>query len=95
MNGGYVMIDGTGIDLLAESAVTIPGLYAECQKAFATRKPVIVYNVVWGDQGVITPFNIFLIQFEGYIIGTTSTLQVEVTSEDEVTITNMVEGGNT
>lgn len=89
MNGGYFMVDCTGINLLAESAVTVSGLYAKCQAAMKSGKPIIANNMVWGDIGGITPVPVFMIQFDGYIIATSSTLQVIITSADSVTVVNM------
>ena len=34
MNGGYVILDTAGIDLTAQSAKTVSGIFAKCQEAF-------------------------------------------------------------
>lgn len=49
MNGGYVMIDCTGLDL--GDPGTVPGLYKQTKAAIATGKPIQLYNVVNGEQG--------------------------------------------
>ena len=92
MNGGYFMIDCTGLDLIKGSTPQeIAGLYAEMQKAQKSGKPILCYNAVWGTQGVITPIQVFIVDFsdDDYLIATASTLQVVVTKSDVVTINNM------
>ena len=86
---GYIQIDCKGLDLLAESAQTINGLYNEIQEAIETGKPIFATNLVWGDVSEISPVQVFSVQFDGYVILTASTLQVIVTTEDSVTINNL------
>ena len=87
---GYIMIDCGGIDLTSAAAQSVPTLYTRCQAAMATHKPIIAYNLKWGDKD-ITPISAFLIQYTNTkIIATASTLQVHVTSEDVVSIVNLV-----
>ena len=42
-NSGYVLVDFTGVNLLAERKVTVNGLYDQCAAAFKTGKPVIAF----------------------------------------------------
>ena len=86
---GYISIDCKGLDLLAEEAQTISGLYNEIQEAIATGKPMYATNLVWGDVSVISPVQVFSVQWDGYVILTSSTLQVIVTTADSVTINNL------
>lgn len=91
MNGGYFMIDCGGMDLTKGSTTqTVPGLYADCIRAFAMGKPVIACNCTWGLYQM-TPIVCFGVDFSasGYVIFTASTLQIIVTSEDYVTINNL------
>ena len=87
---GYISIDCKGLNLLAEEAQTINGLYNEIQEAIATGKPMFATNLVWGDVSAISPVQVFSVQWDGYVILTSSTLQVIVTTEDSVTINNLV-----
>ena len=92
MNGGYIMIDCKGLDLTAgDTPQTITGLYKEMQAVQKSEKPIFAYNMTWGDQGVVTPVQTFIVDFSenNLLIATASTLQVRVTSSDSVTITNM------
>lgn len=86
---GYISIDCKGLNLLAEEAQTIDGLYNEIQEAIATGKPMYAINMVWGDVSAISPVQVFSVQWDGYVILTSSTLQVIVTTEDSVTINNL------
>ena len=56
---GYIQIDCKGLDLLAESAQTINGLYNEIQEAIETGKPMFATNLVWGDVSAISPVQVF------------------------------------
>lgn len=86
---GYINIDCKGLNLLAQEAQTIDGLYSEIQAAIATGKPMYATNLVWGDVSAISPVQVFSVQWDGYVILTSSTLQVIVTTEDSVTINNL------
>ena len=86
---GYISIDCKGLNLLAEEAQTISGLYNEIQAAIETGKPMYAINLVWGDVSAISPVQVFSVQWDGYVILTSSTLQVIVTTADSVTINNL------
>lgn len=86
---GYINIDCKGLNLLAQEAQTIDGLYNEIQEAIETGKPMFATNLVWGDVSAISPVQVFSVQWDGYVILTSSTLQVIVTTEDSVTINNL------
>lgn len=86
---GYIIIDCKGLDLLAESAQTISGLYQTVQDAIASGKPLYATNMVWGEVSPVSPVQVFTVQFDGYVVVTASTLQVIVTSADSVTINNL------
>ena len=86
---GYINTDCKGLNLLAQEAQTIDGLYNEIQEAISTGKPMYATNLVWGDVSAISPVQVFSVQWDGYVILTSSTLQVIVTTEDSVTINNL------
>lgn len=89
MMNGYVSIDCQGLNLLAESSQTITGLYDACQEAMSSGKPIVAVNCVYGTGVAMTPVNVFIVPFDGYIVATASVLQVVVTDEDAVTINNL------
>lgn len=89
MNSGYVMIDCQGLDLIKGSTEqTITGIYARSQEAMKTGKAIVACNCTW-DGKPVTPVPVFGIQFPDLIIFTSSTLQVNVSKTDVITITNM------
>ena len=92
MKGGYVLVDCKGLDLLAETTQTITGLYAKVKAAKATGKMIIAENMVWGDDGTISPVHVFAIDMGSTygIYCTTSTLQIRISPADVVTIVNMI-----
>lgn len=95
MNGGYVMIDCSGVDLTkGETPQTVTGLYAKVQAGMKTGKPMYAYGMIWGSGKPVNPVQVFCVQFDNYVIGTASTLQIHVTSSDVVTIVNMAPAVN-
>lgn len=52
MNGGYSMVDCTGLDL--DNLGTVSGLYAQVKNAVKSNKPIYLYNVVNGEKA-LTP----------------------------------------
>ena len=56
MNGGYAMIDCTGVDL--GDLGTVPGLYNQVKAAISTNKPMMLYGLVNGLQA-FTPVPAF------------------------------------
>lgn len=90
MNGGYAMIDGTGVNLLSESSQTVTGLYAQCDTAFKSGKPVWAYGMLYGAGHALSPVPLFLNLEDGVYIGTCSILQVRITSQDAVTIVSLL-----
>lgn len=96
MDAGIIMVDCKGLDLLAESTQEISGLYARLTEARATDKVVVAHNIVWGDTGKTSPIPVILTAPEANLyIATASTLQIRVSSTDEVTIVNMAPSAET
>ena len=94
MNGGYMMINCKNLDLTKTDATQeIPGLYAECMKAFSYNKPIQAYNCVYGSIGKVSPVPVFAtIPETGKVCLTSSVLQLFVDSDDVVTINSMIAG---
>ena len=91
MNGGYVMIDCTGLDLTKGSTEqSISGIYARTQNCMRTGKPIFANNCVWGSNGTVTPIGVMVVQFPDYVIVTASTLQIIITDSDTITINNLI-----
>lgn len=56
MNGGYALIDCSGLDL--GELGKVDGLYAKAKAAIATEKPIVLYNIVNSTQK-FTPITAF------------------------------------
>lgn len=89
MNGGYSIVDCKGLNLLAQSKQTIPGLYKAVAAAYGTDKLIIAENCVYGEGVNLTDIPVFAIIEAGVYILTASILQVRVSSDDGVIITSL------
>ena len=87
---GYVVVDCTGIDLLSQSKVTVPGIYAKVKEAFETGKPMFACNCEYGSGVSMTPVPVMAIIEAGVYIMTASILQVRVGADDGVTIVSLL-----
>ena len=91
MVGGYILVDCEGLDLLKGSTPqTISGIRKKVEDAMATGKPVVAANCVWGDGVSVTPVSVMLIELGDYIIATSATLQIWISKQDVITISNLV-----
>ena len=92
MNGGYVMIDCTGLDLTKGSTPqSISGIYNKTKEAIKSNKPMYAYNCVWDDK-FVSPIQCFGIIFDDNdIIVTSSVFQIVITTSDSITIRDMTE----
>lgn len=90
MNGGYIMIDCKGLNLLAQSTQTISGLFERLTEAKKSGKPIILFNVFYGEGVPLTPFPIMMIEQGGEYCGSASILQVWVSSADVVRIVPLI-----
>lgn len=91
MKGGYINIDCSGLDLTkGATEQTIIGLYQTVKSAFKANKPIFAYNAIWGTNGIVSPIQVFVVDFGTKFVCTSSTLQINVTNQDKVTITNLI-----
>lgn len=96
MKGGYYMVDCSGLDLTDATKQEKSGLFAAMQKAIKSGKPLIAYGFVWGDNSdsPLTPINFFAQNWTStLIVGTASTKNITVNSDDEVYVTDLVSAG--
>ena len=87
-----VPVDCKGIELTSQTKQTVSGLHKAVKSAYETGNPVIAKGLLWeGD-----PFSPVCVgvtyRSSGAYICTFSTLQIEVDTDDGVTITNMLAG---
>lgn len=88
---GYIVVDGTGINLNTSSEQTIAGFYNKCIAAFNTGKPVFVANCNMSG-APCSPVSVIAWMEGTTIIATGHVLRVSITSADKVTVTNLVAG---
>lgn len=62
-NGGYVLVDFSGVNLYDENPQVIPGIFTAVDTALKTNKPIIAINAVMSVEDVATipvsPFPIY------------------------------------
>ena len=92
MNGGYINIDASGLDIHETEKQTINGIYKKVLDAMKKNKPLYCYNAVFGDYGKMSPIPIFAnFASDGEtIICTSSTIQLIVDADDGVITNNLV-----
>lgn len=91
LNGGYTMIDCSGIELTTATKQTVTGIYAQVVKAFKAGKLVLAYNLTFAN-GKVTPVSVMINPEPGSTTGyiaTASTLQLWIDEDDGVTVVNM------
>lgn len=87
MNGGYFLLDATGLDLSSGSAQSISGCWQLAKDAIASKKPIIAHNCVYGTGVPVSPVTCF-----GWYISTTeivivgATLHIHVKSDNTCTV---------
>ena len=87
MNGGYLLVDCTGIDLTSQSEVTISGIWKKAVTALAQKKPIIAHNCVYGTGVKVSPvtcFGWYISSTEIVIVG--ATLHIHIKNTDKVRV---------
>lgn len=84
INSGYVLIDAGGLDLSSSDPQTIAGAWTMVQDAVATGKPIVAYNMVYGEGNPLTPVQCF-----GWPISSTEFVLVSATLHIHVKNTNV------
>lgn len=92
-NGGYILVDCTGLDLNTDTKQTITGIFTKVATAFKSGKPVYCVNATFNISGTgntVSPVAVMVNSDEnGGYVATASTLQLWIDSDDGVTIVNM------
>lgn len=86
---GYVIVDCTGINLLAGEKQTISGIFAKSTEAIETGKPIYAINLQYGEGVPMTPVPVMAIEEGGKYCFSASILQIWVDSEDGVEVVNL------
>ena len=97
LKGGYVLVDCKGLNLLGGSTPqSIDGLYAACDVAMKSGKPIIACNCIYGKGHECSPVAVMGQRESAHtIVFTSSILQVIVTDEDSVTVVSLVTASRT
>ena len=90
LNGGYIMVDCTGLDLIkGTTPQTVNSIYNRVKSAMAYNKPLYACNAIWGTGKPVTPIQCFAIDWGDVIIVTSSTLQIIISPYDSIIINNL------
>ncbi len=90
MNGGYIMVNCTGLNLSETDPQSISGIWNEAKKAIAANKPIVAYGAIYGSADVspVPVFGWYLAEDEIVIVG--ATLHVHVKDDDTATVLDVV-----
>lgn len=88
MNGGYVMVDATGIDLLAESSKTVAGIYNKFLKALQSGKPIIAYGISYST-AVSSPIAVNVKPGSNSVTVLTGVYSVAISNANAVVVTDL------
>ena len=91
---GYIMIDCTGVNLLAGENQTIAGIFDKATEAYESGKPIIAINLQYGEGVPMTPVSMMAIFEGGKYCFSASILQVWVDDEDGVEVVNLAPPAN-
>lgn len=87
MNGGYSLVDCSGLDLTADAEQTISGIWNKAVIALKADKPIIACNCIYGTGKKVSPvtcFGWYIASDEIVIVG--ATLHIHIKDTDKVTI---------
>lgn len=87
---GVAMIDCKNLELTSEEEQSVEGLYAYLEAAYKNNKQVILCNCLYDDSRS-TPIAVMMIKDNDIYICTSNILQLSVDSNDDITITNLLE----
>lgn len=97
-NGGYIMVDCTGLDLNTSTKQTVTGIFNRVETAFKTGKPIYCVGATFNISGTgntTSPISVILNSDEnGGYVATASTLQLWIDSDDGVQIVNLAPASN-
>ena len=86
MNGGYILVDCSGIDLSLSTAQEVSGIWDKAVKAMKQDKPIIAHGCKYGTAAVspVTTFGWWIAADEIVIVG--ATLHCHIKDDDTVTV---------
>lgn len=87
MNGGYIMVDCTGLDLTDTESQSISGIWDKAVDAIEADKPIIAHNCEYGTGVKVSPvtcFGWYIDIDEIVIVG--ATLHIHIKDDDTATV---------
>lgn len=91
MNGGYYMVNISGLDLTDTDPQSISGIWNDAVKAIATGKPIVAHGCVYGSGVPVSPvtcFGWYISATEIVIVG--ATLHIHIKSDNTATVLDVV-----
>lgn len=85
MNGGYTLLDATGVQLELETTQTVPGIFANTTKAVTTGKPIWATGCTYSGRPV-TPMPMFVVSVNGRWVCTSGKNTVTISADDSVLV---------
>ena len=90
-NGGYVLVDATGIDLSDSTSQSVTGIWEKAKIAVSAGKPIVAGGLVYGDWEV-TPVTCFAFLISSTEIAFISaTLHIHIKSDDSVLVLDVAQ----
>lgn len=90
MNGGYSMIDCSGLVLTKGTNQTINGIWEQVDAAYKANKPCWAYNCGYND-GMLTPVPVMILNESATeYIATSSILQVSIKNNDVCKVNTLI-----
>ena len=86
---GYILVDCTGINLLAGEKQTVTGIFSKSTEAYESDKPIWAINLQYGEGVKMTPVPVMAIKEGGKYCFSASILQIWVDAEDGVEVVNL------
>lgn len=89
MNGGYYMVDCTGLELASNEVQTMPGIWGDAVDAIESGKPIIAHGCTYDDAEVspVTAFGWYIHSDEIVIVG--ATLHIHIKDDDTAVVVDV------
>lgn len=86
MNGGYILVDVTGLNLSSDASQEIDGIWDKAVTALKVGKPIVVFGCTYGTAPVspVTCFGWYIGAKEIVIVG--ATLHVHIKDDDTAVV---------
>lgn len=91
---GYILVDCTGINLLAGEKQTVTGIFSKSTEAYESDKPIWAINLQYGEGVKMTPVPVMAIKEGGKYCFSASILQIWIDEDDGVEVVNLAPPAN-